>query len=140
MAGAAQRPLTAATAARGEAAQRARRCLQMLHDRSLIGWVPGTRISGPALFGLRVRAPYVVLSDLWVSPSCRREGHGRRILEMVVAAADACGCPLRLRASPFDVRRGGMSAGELRGWYARFGFGDTRGGQMVRHARRDDHA
>lgn len=126
---------TAAGQARSEAAQRARRCVQMLYEATLIGLVTGTRISGPAVFGLRARAPFVVLSDLWVSPSCRGQGHGRRIMEMVVQAADACGCPLRLRVAPFARHPGGMGLGELRRWYGRFGFDQARGDDMVRKAR-----
>jgi GNAT superfamily N-acetyltransferase len=135
MAAVAQRRQTPDTVTRGEAAQRARRCVQMLWESTLIGMVPGTRISGPALFGLRVRAPYVVLSDLWVSPSCRGQGHGQRVMEMVVQAADACGCPLRLRVAPFARHPGGMGLGELRRWYGRFGFDLARGDDMVRKAR-----
>lgn len=109
-----------------------------LRERGIESPIYGCTLYQPGvMLGLRVRDGCVQISDLWVSPTLRGQGHGRSLLrETVIPMADAFGVPLRLRVCAFDRRRGtGMTDAQLRRWYQSLGFTATRGAWMRREPR-----
>lgn len=101
-----------------------------LRQRGIEAPVYGCTLYQPGvMLGLRIRGECVQISDLWVSPSLRGQGHGRQFMDgVVLPLADHFGVPLRLYVGAFDRRRGtGMTEAQLRQWYRRLGFEPTRG-------------
>lgn len=105
---------------------RAQACVASLRTLGVEGPFANTTLIGSAMLGLRITRPgAVVVSDLWVSPSSRGRGLGRRLLTQVCAYADFHQVPLRLRPCAFDRQRGGAcppTTPQLRRWYLAHGF------------------
>lgn len=119
----------------------ARQLYAALRQRGIEAPIYGCTLYQPGvMLGLRVRSGCVQISDLWVSPTLRGQGHGRCLMrETVLPMADAFDVPLRLRVCGFDRRGGtGMTDAQLRRWYQSLGFEPTRGAWMRRQPRQED--
>lgn len=101
---------------------KARDCIAAIAALGDVGYVKGTTLMGPAFVGLRASARGVEITDLWVSPSARREGHGDRLLRTCIEQAQCHNVHLWVRPCPFDRTPGDMGKPALRAWYARHGF------------------
>lgn len=113
----------------------ARKLYDALRERGIEAPIYGCTLYQPGvMLGLRIRDGCVQISDLWVSPTLRGQGHGRTLLRnTVLPLADHFGVPLRLRVCAFDRRGGtGMTDPQLRRWYEGLGFAPTRGTWMRR--------
>ncbi|WP_431287503.1 GNAT family N-acetyltransferase [Roseateles chitinivorans] len=116
----------------------ARMLYDALRERGIEAPIYGCTLYQPGvMLGLRIRDGCVQISDLWVSPTLRGQGHGRTLLRnTVLPLADHFGVPLRLRVCAFDRRGGtGMTDPQLRRWYEALGFAPTRGTWMRRQPR-----
>lgn len=109
-------------------------CIFDIRARGHAGFVKGTTLFDPCLLGLRKTVlQHVVVTDVWVSPSCRGMGHGRRMLQLCIDAADRHGVTLKVRPCAFARQTGDMSIKALRAWYARHSFCTVDGSEwMVR--------
>jgi len=77
----------------------------------------------------------VHLHFIGVSPDQRQQGRGARLMQIVLAAADAVGLPVTLEVSPEQVRgekKPPMNKKQLRAFYEKFGFVWGRFDRMVR--------
>jgi ribosomal protein S18 acetylase RimI-like enzyme len=71
----------------------------------------------------------VHLHFIGVSPDQRQQGRGARLMQIVLAAADAVGLPVTLEVSPEQVRgekKPPMNKKQLRAFYEKFGFRTDR--------------
>lgn len=62
----------------------------------------------------------VAITNVWIDPRHRNAGHGRRMFEAVLRAADEHGVTCELCAQQFD--RGGLTTEQLWKWYENLGF------------------
>lgn len=79
----------------------------------------------------------VSLSYIGVNKDARQRGQGTRLLQIVLAAADAAGLPVTLTVSPqkeYGEKKPPMNKKELRAFYEKYGFVPVKGmvDRMVR--------
>ena len=78
-------------------------------------------LSGVAPFTIPPLAPDArFVRAVHVAPKHRGHGRGRRIMELIIADAQADGVPLAIRPEPYDDCP--LTEGALATWYARLGF------------------
>jgi ribosomal protein S18 acetylase RimI-like enzyme len=113
-------------------------CLSEINNMGPVGPVIGTvMLHNCALLGVRrtTRADRISIDYLWVSPSCRGEGVGSKVLNAVTTRATWYGQEIVLRPAEFNRRGGGMLTGmplaKLRGWYEKHGFIEIDRGYML---------
>lgn len=107
-------------------------CIAAIAAKGDVGYVNGTTLIGPAFVGLRASARGVEISELWVSPSARRQGHGDLLMHLCIEQAYFHNVHLWVRPCPFDRTPGDMSKAALRAWYACHGFEPFGLDHMVR--------
>jgi GNAT superfamily N-acetyltransferase len=110
-------------------------CIEEIRQQGDVGYVKGTTLFGPCFLGLKATAANrVVISDLWVSPTQRGEGHGQRMLDTCKEYADIYRVTLQVRPCAFDRQAGDMDTKKLRAWYARNRFCTVDGSELMRRA------
>lgn len=96
--------------------------------------LPGSWWLGNGLIEVRACRGRLLLEGFWVSPNRRRMGHGAAMLDLVCGLADRFGAEIDTWADRYDKAHEGLYNGELRAWYARWGFAPhpTRKGWLRR--------
>lgn len=124
-----QRRTPAAVALAGPAAVLA--ALDAAYPRANL---PGSWWLGNGLIEVRACWGRLHLLGFWVSPNRRRAGHGAAMLDVVCGLADRAGVQIDTWADRYDKAHEGLHNGELRAWYARWGFAPhpTRKGWLRR--------
>ncbi|WVW77476.1 hypothetical protein Bhz59_00090 [Stenotrophomonas phage vB_SmaS_Bhz59] len=126
------------TYAEPEPARRLLRDLDMLYPRANLenSWWLGHGL-------IEVRDSYrrrILLEGFWIAPNRRNLGHGAAMLDTLTGLADRHGVAIDTWADRYDVGKvkTGLRNGELREWYARWGFKPhpTRKGWLRREPRR----
>lgn len=77
---------------------------------------------GNGLIELREVRGWVQLEGFWIAPNRRKQGHGAAMLDLVCGLADRHGVVIDTWADRYDRKHEGLYNGELRAWYARWGF------------------
>lgn len=94
---------------------------------------------GNGLVEVRMCRGRLRLEGFWVAPNRRQQGHGAAMLDVVCGLADRNGVVIETWADRYDVSKvkTGLRNGELRAWYARWGFAPhpTRKGWLLREPR-----
>lgn len=95
---------------------------------------------GNGLIEVRAVRRRLLLEGFWVAPNRRRLGYGAAMLDLLTGLADRTGTTIDTWADRYDAspQKGGLRNGELREWYARWGFKPhtTRKGWLRREPRR----
>lgn len=82
-------------------------------------------IRNSVILGLRKHRDFkntVRIEHVWVSPSVRGQGVGKKLMGALACEADARAIALQLRPAAFDRTKGSPTDRKLREWYASFGF------------------